>query len=31
MCIDFQKEYGLEVTGIVNDEMWDKLYNEYMK
>lgn len=29
--MSFQKEYGLEVTGIVNDEMWDKLYNEYMK
>ena len=29
--MSFQKEYGLEVTGIVDDEMWDKLYNEYMK
>lgn len=29
--MSFQKEYGLEVTGIVDDEMWDKLYNEYIK
>lgn len=29
--MSFQKVYGLEVTGIVDDEMWDKLYNEYMK
>ena len=29
--MSFQKEYGLEVTGIVDGEMWDKLYNEYMK
>lgn len=29
--MSFQKEYGPEVTGIVDDEMWDKLYNEYIK
>lgn len=27
----FQKEYSINVTGIVDEETWDKLYNEYMK
>lgn len=29
--MSFQKEYGLDITGIVDDQTWDKLYNEYIR
>lgn len=29
--MSFQKEYGLDITGIVDDQTWDKLYDEYLR
>lgn len=29
--MSFQKEYGLDITGIVDDQTWDKLYDEYIR